>query len=77
MVRLYVNVGRKEGVSAPDLVALFCEGAGLQRSDLGRVQVRDTHSYVGVRADAGERVVQRLHGRPYKGRDLIVEPARR
>jgi len=77
MVRLYINVGRKEDVRPPELVALFCETAGIDKSHLGRVEIRDTHSYVSVRPEVRDRAIQNLAGRAYKGRDLIVEPARR
>jgi ATP-dependent RNA helicase DeaD len=77
MVRLYVNLGRKEGITPPEIVALLCDVAGVDRHDIGRVQVRDTHSYVSIRAEVQAPVVEKLAGRSHKGRSLIVEPARR
>jgi ATP-dependent RNA helicase DeaD len=77
MVRLYFNVGRKEDLRSADLVALLREAAGVSRQELGRVQVRDNCSYVSVRPEARDRVIQALHGRSYRGRALVVEPARR
>lgn len=77
MVRLYINVGRKEDVRPPELVALLCETAGIDKNDVGRVQIRDTHSYVSVRSEVGEQVVQKMAGHAHKGRELVVEPARR
>jgi ATP-dependent RNA helicase DeaD len=77
MVRLYVNLGRKEGITPPEIVALLCDVAGVDRHDIGRVQIRDTHSYVSIRAEVQAPVVEKLAGRSHKGRSLVVEPARR
>jgi len=76
-VRLYLNIGRKESVRASDIVALLRDSAGMSRKDVGRVQVRDSHTYASVPAEAVEQVIQSLRGQTFKGRNLVVERARR
>jgi ATP-dependent RNA helicase DeaD len=76
-VRLYLNVGRKESVRTSEIVVLLREAAGVARKDVGRVQVRDSHTYVNVPVEASEHVIQSLRGHSFKGRTLIVERARR
>jgi len=77
MVRLYLNIGRKEEVSPAEVVTLLRERAGVTRPELGRIQVRDNHCYASVTPSAADRVIQALSGTTFKGRALIVEPARR
>lgn len=74
--RLFFNVGRKDSVRAGDLGRLVREQCELEREDLGRIRVRDKHSFVEVASDAADKVVSALHGQTHFERELVVEPAR-
>ena len=75
-VRLYVNLGRKDGVRVGDLNRLFQEQGGLERGEIGRIRLRDKHSFVHVPTDRAEAVIAALSGHDHGGRELKVEPAK-
>jgi len=74
--KLYVSVGRKDGVRVGDLNRLFQDSGGLSRDQVGRIRLRDKHSFVSIPATKVEEVIDALHGMDFHDRELKVEPAR-
>jgi ATP-dependent RNA helicase DeaD len=74
--KLYVSVGRKDGVRVGDLNRLFQDSGGLDRDEVGRIRLRDKHSFVSIPATKVEKVIDALHGIDFHDRELKVEPAR-
>src|SRR5262249_309521 len=74
-VQLFVNVGRREGVLASDLQALWMR-RGLTGSDVGRIRVRDRMSFVSVKKAAFDEAVSALSGQVLGGRTVVAELAR-
>jgi len=73
---LFLNVGKRDGVKVVDLLRLFESQAGLGKEQLGRIRIRDRHSFVAVPKDATERAIAQLTGFEHAGRALAVEVAR-
>jgi ATP-dependent RNA helicase DeaD len=73
MTRLYVNVGEMDKVRPGDLVGAFTNEAGISRSELGRVEVRERHSTVEVATGVADAVVAKLNGVSIKGRRAMVK----
>jgi ATP-dependent RNA helicase DeaD len=73
MTRLYVNVGEMDSVRPGDLVGAITNEAGISRSDLGRVEVRERHSTVEVATGVANTVVDRMTGVSIKGRRALVK----
>ena len=71
-----MSVGRKDGVRVGDLNRLFQDTGGLSRDEVGRIRLRDKHSFVSIPATKVEEVVDALHGIDFHDRELKVEPAR-
>jgi ATP-dependent RNA helicase DeaD len=73
-VRLYVNLGRKDGATA-ELVAemLSSSGAVVPVAD---VELMNTHCYVNVAKETAETLCAGLNGRSHNGRAVVCEPAR-
>ncbi|HEU5467073.1 MAG TPA: DbpA RNA binding domain-containing protein [Gemmatimonadales bacterium] len=67
-VKIHVNVGKKDRAAAKDIVGALIREAGLSKDDIGRIDVRDTHSVVEVAGSAAERAVARLSGMMIRGR---------
>ena len=67
-VKIHVNVGKKDRAAAKDIVGALIREAGLSKDDIGRIDVRDTHSLVEVAGSAAERAVARLSGMMIRGR---------
>jgi len=74
-VQLFVNVGKREGLSSGDLLKLLTE-KGIPETEAGRVRVRDRMSFITVKKEALERVVAALSGALVGGRTVVAELAR-
>ena len=75
--RLFVTVGTKDRASAKDLVGALIKEAGLQKGQIGRIDVRETYSLVDVAPAAINQAVQRLSGVSIRGRRVTARPDRR
>ncbi len=47
-VTLYINAGRKEKISRGDIVGFLTKDAGMQGSDIGKIDLRDHAAYVAL-----------------------------
>lgn len=74
--RIWINVGRKDGVGREDLRELLTGQGALGADQVGRVRVRDKHSFVDVPEEGVDELVSRLSGHSFHDRELAVEPAR-
>jgi ATP-dependent RNA helicase DeaD len=74
---LFVNVGRRDGLKAGELVALVTGEGGVSAADVGHVRVRDTSSFLAVRAEHVDRAIEVLAGQVVNGRAVQAERARR
>jgi ATP-dependent RNA helicase DeaD len=68
MQRLFVNLGEKDGVRAQEIVNAVTGEAGIPGSQVGKVEVRDTHSLVEVAASVAALVADKLTGSVVRGR---------
>jgi ATP-dependent RNA helicase DeaD len=76
--RLYVNVGKREGLSASDVRRLLGEGVSEDiASRIGSVALRNTHCYVRVPEDIVDDVIAAAEGKSYEDREIVIERARR
>ena len=71
-VRVFVGVGKKDRVSAKDLVGALIREAGVAKDDIGRIDVRETFSIVEVAAGAADRAVRGLTGTTIRGRRVLA-----
>jgi ATP-dependent RNA helicase DeaD len=72
-VKLFVSLGERDGLRAGDLVGAITGEAGIQGSQVGRIDLRDTFSVVEVDAEVAERVIRALNGTTVKGRSVRVD----
>ena len=70
MQRLFVNLGEKDGVRAQEIITAITTEAGIPGSQVGRVEVRDTHAIVEVAAAVAELVVGKITGAVVRGRKV-------
>jgi ATP-dependent RNA helicase DeaD len=68
MQKLFVNLGEKDGIRAQEIIAAVTTEAGIPGSQVGKVEVRDTHSIVEVAASVAELVVEKITGASVRGR---------
>jgi ATP-dependent RNA helicase DeaD len=76
MTRLYVNLGRRDGLRAGDIARLLRDSCSLDRAQIGRVRVRDKHAFVDVQSDRVDHVLSTLPGQKVDEREVVVEVAR-
>jgi ATP-dependent RNA helicase DeaD len=61
-VKIYVGIGRKDGATVNDLVAVLTKDIRVDRGTIGRVELRDAYSLVELPAQEAERVAGALNG---------------
>lgn len=72
MTRLFINAGSMDEVRPGDLVGAITNEAGISKSELGRVDVRERHSTVEVATAVANVVVSKLTGTQIRGRRVLV-----
>ena len=72
MVSLFVSAGARDGVTARDIVGLLATKAGIAGADVGRVDVRESHSTVEVAGRVADQVIERASGASVKGRRAMI-----
>ena len=76
IVKLFVNRGKRGGISEEDLSWALREGAVLPEDAIHSIRVLDRFSFVEVSADQAERAVEYLDGTKLKGRQIRMEIAK-
>lgn len=75
MVRLFINVGRKDRIKARDIVKLIADKTGLSSATIGKIDVYDKFSFVEVPENSAKDVMTSMRGVKIKGRSINLEPA--
>ena len=76
MTRLFVNVGRQDGVRPGDFVGAIANEAGIPGRAIGAIDLFDTYSFVEVPEPEAGRVVDALARTMIRGRRVNAEIAR-
>jgi len=76
-VRIRLTAGHKDRIRTGDLVGALLNAVGISRDQVGRVEVRDAHSVVDVRADVAQRVLRQLDGVALRGKRVTARIDRR
>lgn len=61
-VKVYVGIGKKDGATVNDLVAVLTKDIRVDRVSIGRVELRDAYALVELPAAEAERVAGALNG---------------
>jgi len=72
-VRLFVGVGEKEEIGPGDLLGAISGEAGVEGSQVGKIEIRETFSIVEVISSEAEKVVRGLNGTTIRGRSVRVD----
>jgi hypothetical protein len=70
--KLWVGAGKKDEATVGDLVAVLVKEVGLDRTLIGRVELRDTFAIVEVPAADAERIAEKLTGLTIRRRRLTA-----
>lgn len=73
---LYLGKGKKDKLSKGDIAGFFMKTGGLQKDELGRIEVREHCAYVSVLRSRIREIMIRIKGQKIKGMKTIIEPTR-
>ena len=73
---LYIGKGKKDKVNRVDVVGFLTKVGGLQRDELGRIDVADHFAFAAVARHRVHEVLSRVRGQKIKGQRTIVEVER-
>jgi ATP-independent RNA helicase DbpA len=72
---LYIAAGKKDKVNKIDIVGLLLKKAGLQKEDVGLIEVKDQTSYVAVKRKMVNRILAALANEKIKNKKVKIEIA--
>jgi ATP-dependent RNA helicase DeaD len=75
MSRLFINIGRNQGVRPQDFVGAIANEAGIPGRSIGAIDLFDTYSFVDVPANVAQQVIDALTTTRIKGRPVNAEIA--
>lgn len=74
--RLFVSLGKKNGVTADDLRALLSKPIGGDPATIGSISLRDSHAHVRVSESHADAIIKAVHGKKHHDQEVTVERAR-
>lgn len=77
MVRLFINLGRKDNIQVSDLVKFIASTTGIKGKEIGRVDMLEKFSFFEVPKKHLDDVMTNLVGESLKGRRVNIEVANR
>ena len=66
----YINIGKLSKGSAHEMVDFICEKTGLSSEDIVSVAYKQNYSFVYIRSDKADKVIEAVNGQTYKGRKV-------
>lgn len=75
-ITLHLNAGKKEKMSAKDIVGALIAEAGLGADQIGKIEIHDHFSYVAVPQNEGKRIADQLSQGKIKGKKIRVTVAK-
>ncbi|MDI3317202.1 MAG: DEAD/DEAH box helicase [Bacillota bacterium] len=77
MVRLFIDIGRRDRVRPGDIVGAIAGESGIPGSVIGRIDIYDRFTFVEVPEEHAARVLRAMRDNQIRGKSVNVEPARR
>ncbi|MDO4975880.1 MAG: DEAD/DEAH box helicase [Eubacteriales bacterium] len=75
MVRLFINVGKKQNVRPGDVLGAIAGESGIPGKLVGSIDIHDRYTFVEVPRDVAEDVLDAMKNVKLKGKTISVEPA--
>lgn len=72
---LYIAAGKKDKVNKIDIVGLLLKKGGLEKDDVGLIEVKDQSSYVAVKRNMVNKVLAALASEKIKNKKVKIEVA--
>jgi ATP-dependent RNA helicase DeaD len=72
-VRLFISLGARDQIGPGDLVGAITGESGVEGSQIGKIEIKDTFSVVEVGDTVADRVIRSLNGTTVRGRSVRVD----
>lgn len=74
-ITLYIGKGKKDKINKVDIVGFLSKVGGLQKEEIGRIDVKEHYAFVAVARTCEREVLARVKGQKIKGIKCIIEKA--
>jgi ATP-dependent RNA helicase DeaD len=71
--RFFINLGKMDNVDVSRLLELLDDYCGIQKKDVGKIDLKGAYSFFEVEKDRADDVLKGIHGIEYQGRQVRVE----
>lgn len=75
MVRLFINIGKKDRVKPGDILGAIAGESGMPGKLVGAIDMYDKYTFVEVPREYGKEVLEAMKNVKIKGRSVNMEPA--
>jgi len=73
---LFISAGKKDKVNKVDIVGFFTKTGQLKKEDIGLIEVKDFHSFVGIRKSKVSHMLQLIKNEKLKNRKVKIDVAK-
>lgn len=77
MVRLFINVGKKDKIKPGDILGAIAGESGISGKLVGEIQMFDKYTFVEVPYENGKDVLFAMKNARIKGKKISIEPAKK
>jgi ATP-dependent RNA helicase DeaD len=67
-----VNAGKADGMTPRDLVGSIANESGISSEQIGKIELRDTHSIIEISTPVAEAVANKMNGITVRGKRLTM-----
>ncbi|MEG0696954.1 MAG: DbpA RNA binding domain-containing protein, partial [Algoriella sp.] len=72
---IYISAGKKDKVNKVDIVGFLFKKGGLEKNDVGIIEVKDTTSYVAINRQKVPDLLKKLNGEKVKNKKVKMQIA--
>ena len=73
MKTIYIGKGKKDKISRGDIVGFLCMKSGLQKDEVGKIDVKDRYAYVAVKSGVAAKLLKTVANEKIKGLKTVFE----
>ncbi len=74
-VTIFIGGGKKDKINKIDIVGLFCKKGGLEKNELGLIEVKDFYAYAAVKRHKSKNLIKKLDGQRLKKKKVRIQLA--
>lgn len=72
MMRLFMTLGREDGIEPRDVFKAICDKAGVRGTDIGKIRLHDKFTFIEIREELAEKALEALDSFKLKGKPAKV-----